>query len=78
MIATAHPRPVWPADSVVWQATGIIMNRFDLGTEQALDVLRRMSQRCKRPMWRVAEEVIRHNDPVRAFQRLEEDGLNPD
>ncbi|ORW94282.1 hypothetical protein AWB92_10965 [Mycobacterium sp. IEC1808] len=74
---TAHPRPDWPADSGVWQATGIIMNRFDLDSEHALDVLRRMSQRCMRPMWRVAEEVIRHNDPVRAFQRLEEDGLGP-
>jgi AmiR/NasT family two-component response regulator len=78
MIETAHPRPDWPADSVVWQAAGIIMNRFDLDTEQALDVLRRMSQRCARPMWQVAEQVIRHNDPVRAFQLIEQDELSPD
>ncbi|MCW2652319.1 MAG: hypothetical protein JWR32_3295 [Mycobacterium sp.] len=64
----------WP-DDLIEQATGIIMNRFNLDAAHALEVLRRMSQNTRTQMCVVAEQVINHDVPLEAVRSLEEDVL---
>ena len=71
---SANSSPPSPKD-LIEQARGIIMNRFDLDADQALKVLRRMSQATKARMCAVAEQVVNYNDPTAALRRLEEDAL---
>jgi hypothetical protein len=51
---------------LIEQATGIIMDRFDLDAEQALELLRRMSRNTKTQMCVIAEQLIHHEVPVEA------------
>jgi hypothetical protein len=74
MTDSANSSPPSPKD-LIEQARGIIMNRFDLDADQALKVLRRMSQATKARMCAVAEQVVNYNDPTAALRRLEEDAL---
>ena len=62
-------------EDLIEQATGIIMNRFDLEAAQALEVLRRMSQNTRTQMCVIAGQVINHDVPVAAVRGLEEDVL---
>jgi hypothetical protein len=52
-------RLLWPAQ-VIEQATGILMNRFELDARQALKLLRKLSQRERMQMCVIAEQVINH------------------
>jgi AmiR/NasT family two-component response regulator len=72
MTDSANSSQLWP-EELIEQATGIIMNRFDLDAAQALNVLRRMSQNTRTQMCVVAEQIINHNVPVEALRGLEED-----
>ena len=54
------------------QATGIIMDRFDLDAVQALELLRRMSRKTKTQMCVVAEHLINHEVPVEAVRNLDD------
>jgi AmiR/NasT family two-component response regulator len=74
MTNSATSGQLWPQD-LIRQATGIIMNRFDLDAAHALQVLRKMSQNIRTQMCVVAEQVINHNVPVEALRGLEEDVL---
>jgi AmiR/NasT family two-component response regulator len=71
MTDNANSNPLWP-DDLIEQATGIIMNRFNLDSAHALEVLRRMSQNTRTQMCVVAEQVINHNVPLEAVRGLEE------
>ena len=62
---------LWPQD-LIEQATGTIMDRFDLDAVQALEVLRRMSRNTTTPMCVVAEQIINHDVPVQAVRNLED------
>jgi hypothetical protein len=57
----------WPA-YVIEQATGIIMQRFELDAEQALKLLRKMSQSSRTQMCIVAQQIIQHNAPEESAQ----------
>ena len=74
MTDSANSSQLSPKD-LIEHALGIIMNRFDLDADQALKVLRRMSQATKARMCAVAEQVVNYNDPTAALRRLEEDAL---
>ena len=54
------------------QATGILMDRFDLDAVQALELLRRMSRNTKTQMCVIAEQLINHNVPVEAVRNFED------
>lgn len=63
------------ARDLIEQATGIIMERFDLDARSALAVLRRMSQNTSTQMCVVAAQVINHHVPREAARGIEEDVL---
>jgi hypothetical protein len=52
----------WPGE-LIEQAPNVIMNRFDLGAADTLQVLRRYSQNARTQMCVVAEAIILHNVP---------------
>jgi AmiR/NasT family two-component response regulator len=43
----------------IGQAQGILMERFDIGADQAFDYLRRVSSNSNRKLAEVAEEIAR-------------------
>lgn len=57
-----------PGD-LIEHALNIIMNRFDLDTEQALKVLRSLSRETRTQMCVVAEQLIDDIDPGEALRR---------
>jgi len=61
------------ARDLIEDATGIIMERFDLDAATALAVLRRMSQSTQ--MCVVAAQVINHQVPPEAVRGIEEEVL---
>ena len=62
---------LWPGE-LIEQATSIIMNRFNLDAERALEMLRIMSQNTRTQMCLVAEQIINHQVPVEAMRHLED------
>ena len=62
---------LWPKD-LIEQATGIIVNRFDLDAVRALEVLRIMSRNTRTQMCVVAEQIITHHVPVEAVRHFED------
>jgi AmiR/NasT family two-component response regulator len=66
MTEATHTNQLWPSnfveEAVVWQAVGILMQRFDLDGEQALEVLRKRSTSTRTRMCVIAEQVIDHSD----------------
>ena len=48
------------ARKLIGQAQGILMERFDLDSDRAFDVLRRYSQDGNRKLRDVAEAIVRH------------------
>jgi ANTAR domain len=67
-----HP---FVARGLIEEATGIIMERFDLDAATALAVLRRMSNNTSAQMCVVAAQVINHQVPPDAVRGIEEDVL---
>jgi AmiR/NasT family two-component response regulator len=63
------------AKDLIEQATGIIMERFDLDAAGAVAVLRRMSRNTSTQMCVVAAQVINHRVPPEAVRGIEEDVL---
>jgi hypothetical protein len=63
--------PAGPIE-LINQATAILMDRFDLDTRQAQELLRKMSQNTLTPMCVVAEQLINQHVPVEATRGLEE------
>jgi hypothetical protein len=63
------------ARDLIEEATGIIMERFDLDAAAAVAVLRRMSQNTSTQMCVVAAQVINHRVPLDAVRGIEEDVL---
>jgi|tagenome__1003787_1003787.scaffolds.fasta_scaffold20388610_2 AmiR/NasT family two-component response regulator len=63
------------ARDLIEEATGIIMERFDLDAAIAVAVLRRMSQNTSTQMCVVAAQVINHQVPLDAVRGIEEDVL---
>ena len=63
--------PLRPQE-LIEQATGIIMDRFDLDPVQALELLRRMSRNTNTQMCVVAEQLISHDVPVEAVRNFED------
>lgn len=57
---------------LIEQATGIIMDRFDLDAAQALELLRMMSRNTRTQMCVVAEQLINHDVTVEAVRNLED------
>lgn len=70
MTDSTNSSQFWPGD-LIEQATGIIMNRFDLDAAQALEMLRKMSQNTRTQMCVVADQIINHNVSVEAVRGLE-------
>ena len=70
MTDSANFGQLWP-EELIEQATEIIMNRFDLDSVQALEMLRRMSQHARAEMCVVAEAIINHHLPVKAERILD-------
>jgi ANTAR domain len=60
------------AEDLIEQATGVLMERFDLDAAGAVAVLRRMSQNTSAQMCVVAEQVINHRVPPEAVRGIEE------
>ena len=71
MTDISNARQLSPGD-LIEQALDIIMNRFDLDAEQALNVLRSTSRETRTQMCVIAEQLIDDNDPVEA-SRLKQD-----
>lgn len=46
----------------IGQATGVLMEKYDLGAEQAMSVLKRYSQDTNTKLHQVAEEVVEHRE----------------
>ena len=63
------------ARDLIEQATGIIMERFDLDARSALAVLRRMSQNTSTQTCVVAAQIINHQLPLAAVRGIEVDVL---
>jgi len=63
---------LFAARDLIEQATGIIMERFDLDAAGALAVLRRMSQNTSTQMCVVAAQVINHRVPPDAVRGIED------
>jgi AmiR/NasT family two-component response regulator len=63
------------ARDLIEEATGIIMERFDLDAAAALAVLRKMSQNTSTQMCVVAAQVINHRVPPEAVRGIEDDVL---
>ena len=61
----------WARD-VIEQAQRIIMNRFGLDAAQALEVLRKMSQKTRTQMCVVAEQLINNDVPLEALRGIED------
>jgi ANTAR domain len=61
----------WP-QVLFEQATGILMNRFDLDAAHALQVLRKMSQNTRTQMCVVAEQLINDCVPLEALHGIED------
>ena len=60
------------ARDLIEEATGIIMERFDLDAVAALAVLSRMSQDTSTQMCVVAAQVINHQVPLDAVRGIED------
>jgi hypothetical protein len=60
------------AEDLIEQATGVLMERFDLDAAGAVAVLRRMSQNTSAQMCVVAEQVINRRVPPEAVRGIEE------
>ncbi len=77
MTEAAHPRQLWPTDfteeAMVWQATGILMSRFDLDAERALELVRKISKSTSGRMCVIAEQIINHEVRVEIMRNLEHD-----
>jgi AmiR/NasT family two-component response regulator len=71
MTNSTNSHPLSPGD-LIEQATGIIMDRFNIDTVRASDVLRKMSQNTSTQMCVIAEQVINHDVPVEAVRGLED------
>lgn len=68
MTDNSNASPLSPGD-LIERAVDIIMNRFDLGAEQALKVLRTMSRETRTQMCVVAERLIDDDDPAEGVRR---------
>ena|SRR5215212_9489614 len=66
---------LFAARDLIEQATGIIMERFDLDAAGAVAVLRRMSRNTSTQMCVVAAQVIHHRVPPEAVRGIEDDVL---
>jgi hypothetical protein len=71
MTDSSNSSHLWP-EVLFEQATGILMNRFDLDAEHALQVLRKMSQNTRTQMCVVAEQLINDNVPLEALRGIED------
>jgi hypothetical protein len=60
------------AEEVIEQAVGIIMNRFDLDAERALELLRSLSQHTRSQMCMVAQQIISHHVPAETVPNPED------
>jgi AmiR/NasT family two-component response regulator len=62
MTDAASSSALWPAyfteEAIIWQATGVLMNRFDLDAEQGLELLRTMSESTGTRMRVIAERIV--------------------
>jgi AmiR/NasT family two-component response regulator len=70
MTDSSNSSQLWPAD-LIEQATGIIMDRFDLDAAHAVEVLQTMSRSTRTQMCLVAEQIINHHVPVEAVRHFE-------
>jgi hypothetical protein len=73
MTDSSDSSQLWP-EVLFEQATGILMNRFDLDAAHALQVLRKMSQNTRTQMCVVAEQLINDSVPLEALRGIE-DGM---
>jgi ANTAR domain len=71
MIDSSDSSQSWP-QVLFEQATGILMNRFDLDAAHASQVLRKMSQNTRTQMCVVAEQLINNDVPLEALRGIED------
>ena len=69
-VGSSDSSQLWP-EVLFEQATGILMNRFDLDAAHASQVLRKMSQNMRTQVCVVAEQIINHNVPLEALRGIE-------
>ncbi len=75
MTESAQSRQLWPDDfmheAVIWQATGIVMSRFDLDVQRALEVLRKIATSSGTELSAIAEQVINHKLRLEIMRNLD-------